>query len=345
MREVGSVLVIRRDNIGDLVCTTPLIAALRQRHARAWIGVLANSYNAPVLDGNPDIDAVFAYRKLKHLEAGRTPLGTIGAIGALAGRASILWTLRRRKLDLAVLAAGAEDRRGARLARLLAPARIVVPPAPAPGEHEVEHTFAVARMLGIEGPIPPLRVTPGTAAAGSAREALRRAGMDGLRPLVGVHISARRPAQRWPAECFVELILALQTRLGAATMLFWSPGREDHPQHPGDDGKAATIIARAGGEAALLPYPSASLAELIGALSLCDAVICSDGGAMHLAAGLGKPIACFFGDSPVARWKPWGVPHVVLQAASRRVEDVPVAAAISAAADLLQDRTAPPARL
>ncbi len=328
--EVGSLLVIRRDNIGDLVCTTPLIAALRQHYPRAWIGVLANSYNAPVLAGNPDVDQVLAYRKLKHLEAGQ------GALGALGARASMLWSLRRRKLDLAVVAAGAEDLRGARLARMLSPRRIVQPPIALPGEHEVEHTFSAARMLGIEGGIPPLCVVPGTAAVSVAREALHRAGMNGLRPLIGVHISARRPAQRWPAERFVALIMALNKHLGSGTMLFWSPGAEDHPQHPGDDGKAAAIVAGVGAQAALLPCPTASLADLIGALSLCDAVVCSDGGAMHLSAGLGKPVACFFGDSPVARWRPWGVPHAVLQAETRRVEDVPVEAAIDAVANLLQ---------
>lgn len=324
--------MIRRDNIGDLVCTTPLLSALRQRHARAWISVLANSYNAPALEGNPDVNQVFAYRKLKHLEAGGS------ALGALGERASMFWSLRRRRLDLVIVAAGAADLRGARLARLLSPRRIVQPPAPAAGEHEVEHTFAAARMLGITGPIPPLRVVPCTAATGAAREALRRAGMAHLRPLVGVHISARRPLQRWPAERFVALVLALKRQMDAATVLFWSPGANDHPQHPGDDGKAAAIAAGVGTQAPLLAFPTASLADLTGALSVCDAVICSDGGAMHLAAGLGKPIACFFGDSPVARWRPWGVPHVALQAHTRRVADVTVEAATGAVASLLQGR-------
>src|SRR5262249_6206403 len=60
-------LVIRRDNIGDLVCTTPLIAALRRRYPEAWIAALVNHYAAPVLDNNPDLDAVFSYEKAKHL--------------------------------------------------------------------------------------------------------------------------------------------------------------------------------------------------------------------------------------------------------------------------------------
>ena len=167
----------------------------------------------------------------------------------------------------------------------------------------------------------------------------------GVRPLIGVHISARRPSQRWPADRFAELIIALNQRHGAATLFFWSPGAENHPQHPGDDAKAATVIARVGKDALLLPYPTAALADLIGALSVCDAVVCSDGGAMHLAAGLGKPLACFFGDSLLERWRPWGVRHSILQAGSRNVADIPVDEAAGAIATLVQDCPASSARL
>lgn len=330
MSEVKRLLVIRRDNIGDLVCTTPLFSALRRRYPRAWVGALVNSYNAPVLEGNSDIDEVFVYHKLKHLEPGDH------AFGALAGRAAMLWKLRRKKFDLAIVAAGAQDARGARLARLFAPARIVLPPSAGADQHEVERSFSAARMVGIDGPIPPLRVTPGTTSVQGVRAAIQRAGLEGSRPLIGVHISARRPSQRWPAECFVELIDALKERHGAATLLLWSPGGEDHPQHPGDDGRANTVIARANKESLMLPCPTATLPELIGALSVCDAVICSDGGAMHLAAGLGKPIVCFFGDSPVERWHPWGVPHRLLRAESRTVKDISVEDAAGAIAALLR---------
>jgi ADP-heptose:LPS heptosyltransferase len=58
------ILVIRRDNIGHLVCTTPLFAALRARHPQAHIAALVNSNNAAVLAGNPDVDEVHSYTKL-----------------------------------------------------------------------------------------------------------------------------------------------------------------------------------------------------------------------------------------------------------------------------------------
>jgi heptosyltransferase III len=328
MHDTQSILVIRRDNIGDLVCTTPLLAALRVRFPHSWIGVLANSYNAPALAGSPDVDEVFAYRKLKHLGDEES------VFAALAERAAMLWALRRRKLDLAIIAAGKQDARGEKFARLLSPGRIVRSAPPAAGQHEVERTFSAARDLGCEGPIPPMRVVPGAAAEGRIRTALSQAGLQP--PLIGVHISARRAAQRWPAERFARLVCSLHEMHGAATLLFWSPGAQDHPQHPGDDGKAKAVMDLVGGKAALLPCPSAALEDLIAGLAQCDAVVCSDGGAMHLAAALGKPVACFFGDSPVDRWRPWGVRHIVLQAPTRRVEDIPIEDAVAAASRLLR---------
>jgi ADP-heptose:LPS heptosyltransferase len=82
-------------------------------------------------------------------------------------------------------------------------------------------------------------------------------------------------------------------------------------------------------------YRTERLAELIGALAACDLVICPDGGAMHVAAALGKPAVALFGDSSPARWRPWGVPSRVLQPPSHEVADLAVADVAAAAAALL----------
>lgn len=60
----------------------------------------------------------------------------------------------------------------------------------------------------------------------------------------------------------------------------------------------------------------------------------ADGGAMHIAAGLGKPIVCLFGDSDAARWHPWQVPYVLLQKESREVSDISVEEVFGAIRDL-----------
>src|SRR5688572_31042511 len=123
------ILVVRRDNIGDLVCTTPFIAALRQRLPDAWIGALVNSYNAAVVERNPDLDTVIAYTKLKHLQPGES------ALAVLRARLAALWRLRRQRLDYVVLAT--HDARTARLLRWLRPKRLVMPDADTGARHEV----------------------------------------------------------------------------------------------------------------------------------------------------------------------------------------------------------------
>jgi ADP-heptose:LPS heptosyltransferase len=327
------ILVVRRDNIGDLVCTTPLLAALRKRFPDGWLAVLANSYNAPVLAGHPDLDAVFAYRKGKHVDAGIVTLAL--------ERIGLVRQLRRRRFDSVVLATTAYQPRTLRFARVLAPEHIVgfvgeraaptidrpVSLAGTNGEHEVERVFRLARAFGIEGPPPPLHIAVDETEAARIRTALAASGPNAAP--IGIHLSARKPSQRWPAARFVALMRALHEHHGAAFMLFWSPGAADHPQHPGDDGKASDVI-KATRNLPVLPWPTRELPSLVAGIAACRAMFMSDGGAMHVAAALGRPIVCLFGKSDAVRWRPWGVPHRLLQPASLEVADIDVGEVLAA---------------
>lgn len=340
------ILVIRRDNIGDLVLTTPTVSLLRQRYPNAYLAALVNSYNAAVLRGNPELDEVFAYTKAKHLDASES------RIGAWLGQWRLMREIRRRGFDLAIVATAAPTPKWLRLARASGARHIlaaVAPDAPVPrgvdlpvvrdaafeGRHAAERTALLLTALGIDAPPPKLTLRPDAQAAAQAREAWRAGGLGG-RPLrVGVHISARKARQSWPAERFPALMRALHEATGCAFALFWSPGAADDPRHPGDDEKAAAIVAAADG-LPLRPVPTHTLDRLIAELSAVDLVICSDGGAMHLAAALDKAIVCFFGNSDPATWRPWGAPHRVLRPASETAADVTGEQALEAAIDLLQ---------
>jgi len=326
------ILVVRRDNIGDLVCTTPLFSALRQRFPDAWIGALVNSYNAPVLHGNPDLSEVYAYRKLKHRGAGESLLANLRA------RYRIIAALRRKSLDYVVLAGNAG--RAMAFARLLGAGRTVALEGEASrpdiaidardlaGRHEAEITFGLARAFGIAGPPPRPSVYPDENAVARLRRdsALR---LPGAKTLVGIHISARKPSQRWPAERFAEFARDLARRKGVGMLLFWSPGAATDPVHPGDDETAHALSESLRG-LPLMPVPTRDLGELIAGLSLCERVLCSDGGAMHLAAALGKPMVCLFGRSDAARWHPFGVRYELLQPASLEVRDISVSSVAGA---------------
>jgi len=314
------ILVIRRDNIGDLVCTTPIFSALRMQFPQAWIGVLANSYNAPVLAGNPDIDEVFAYTKLKHRARGQ------GRLAALWQRLALVWDLRRRHIDEVILPGG-EQASARRFARWVAPRRVVASVNSADSMHEVERSFACLTSYGIKETPPACKVIADEALAQQLAATLPAA--LARRRLIALQLSARKPKQRWPVERFAELARQLHTAHGCGFLIFWSPGAADDPLHPGDDAKAAELVAQIG-DLPVAAVKTQHLSELVAGLSLCNEVICSDGGAMHIAAGLGKPIICLFGNSDAARWHPWAVPHVLLQPESREAADISVEEALYA---------------
>ncbi len=328
-------LLIRRDNIGDLVCITPLFRALRERFPSARICALVNSYNRPVLENNPDIDEIFSYTKAKHRAAGQS------LVGVYFDRIRLILKLRRERFDYAILAAPGYQERSLRLARLIRPKRILgfietehqggvielpVRHFPVSALHEVEDVFRLAGAIGITGTPPAATVYPAAQEVRRARGRMAQAD-ECPRLTIGIHISARKLSQRWPVKCFTDLVDRLNQQFEARFLLFWSPGDGLNPLHPGDDAKAREIM-QALPEIPILAYPTHQLGELIAGLSLCDVVICSDGGAMHLAAGLGKPILCFFGQSDASHWYPWGVPYVLLQPESRDVRDIGVTEAL-----------------
>ena len=311
------ILIVRRDNIGDLVCTTPLIDGLRARHPQARIGALVNTYNADVLAGNPALDAVHAYEKMKHRSG--------SLLSNLLRRIKLGSSLRGEKLDYVLVPAAWPQ--ALKVAARMRAARVLSksPLWEADPRHEVERAFSLGAALGVQGTPGPMRIFPQAAKAAEIRKRLPPG-----RPLVAIHVSARQAIRRWPAQRYAELIKEL-ARSGAAVMLLWSPGRADDPAHPGDDETARNFPEVEN----LSKVQTPDLHTLIAALSLADRVICPDGGAMHIAAALGKPIVALWADSPVERWRPWQVPHRVVRPESRNLADLALGPVLDAYALLV----------
>lgn len=313
------ILVIRRENIGDLVCTTPLIRALRAQLPEARIEALVSGYSAAVLAHNPDLDAAHAYTKAKHRGAGQS------FVGVHARRIRLVLQLRRQRFDW-ILLPGGPHASALRFARWIGAEQLLVrgPKDAAAGPHEVEQCCNLLGAMGLHYETPPARVQPDPHESATLAAKLAERWPVRPRRVVGIHISARKPSQRWPASRFAELARLLHAEGDTGVILLWAPGGAEDTRHPGDDGKAAQVLACAAG-VPIAPLATGRLEELIAALALCDSVICSDGGAMHIAAALGKPLVCLFGQSDARRWGPWRVPHELLQKDSREVSDIATA--------------------
>ncbi|HXI10662.1 MAG TPA: glycosyltransferase family 9 protein, partial [Thermodesulfobacteriota bacterium] len=186
-------------------------------------------------------------------------------------------------------------------------------PVPEPSEpiHEVEAMMRLVAPLGVTGPPPPMSVTPSEAEVEKALQYLRRVGLKETDRVVAMQISSRKPQNRWPRERFRELADKLQEKPGLRVLLLWAPGSETNALHPGDDEKADWLISSMAKKP--LVYRTGTLAELIAAMSLAETVVTPDGGAMHIAAALSKPVLTIWGSTDIRRWAPWGVPHIILR--------------------------------
>ncbi|MHB8252757.1 MAG: glycosyltransferase family 9 protein [Acidiferrobacter sp.] len=334
MTERRRILLIRRDNIGDLVCTTPLFAALRARYPDAYIALLANTYCAPVVAHNPHLDRVYVYAKAKHLRPAQRP-------AAYWARVRLVQELRKANFDDVILAAASYYARGLEFARWLPKAR-VIGFASEHGEargldvalsrdktprHEVEDLFQLLAPFDVRGTPPATALIPDPTTAARVQGIVR--GAFGETTPLAIHISARLPSNRWHSAGYVALIRALILE-GHQILLLWAPGEPNDPAHPGDDALARQI-EKSVASPQLLALPTHDLATLVAAFHACRGAILSDGGGMHIAAALKKPVVCFFGDSDVNRWHPWNCPHILLQPPSRNVVDIPVSQVLDAA--------------
>ena len=320
LQQNARILIIRRDNIGDLACTTPAFAALRKHYPDAEIGALVNSYNAEVLRGNPNIDKIFVYQKLKH--AG----GMANQFKALSDRLKLIAQLRRWKPDATILAKSSYDPRGLSFARQIGAKKIIgfVPDDLSQARnlpdirlktplftevHEVEAVNQLLTPLNITDALGPLQVFPDGNAVAKITKRLPDA-----QHRIALHISAREPERCWGNANFIILTQhILQAQPKTQILLFWSPGKADDPHHPGDDEAAAELMQAVQSER-LIPMPTQNLTELIAALCLCDLFIGTDGGAMHLAVALNKKVLAMFESKPdkLNHWYPWQVNHQVI---------------------------------
>lgn len=334
------IIFIRRDNIGDLICTTPAIHAVREKYPDAKIGILVNTYNADAVRNNPDINEIYVYEKAKHVP-------DKNKLSVWWDNSKVLLKIRKERYDIAI-GCGSYSTRLARYTYMTgATMRIGYLPKNAnkskfynmpisdPGEilHEVERTFYLLSPLGINGVPPKMRGFPAGKEIQKIRDFLNSAGIKNGKPLIAFHISSRRHENRWPVDKFMELARLIISHYDANILLLWSPGSEKNPYHPGDDEKAEDIINSI--KTGIIACKTTQLMELIAALSLADIVVCCDGGAMHIAAALGKPIVTIWGSTNPAIWRPWGVKHIILQGERKQAENISVQAVLDAVEKLL----------
>ena len=293
------VLIVRLDNMGDVLLAGPAVRAvaagarrvtfLASRRGRAAAELLPGVDDVIVADA-PWIDAEPA-------PVDRTAL--LEFVDQLAERrldeAVVLTSFHQSALPAALLlrmagvpivAAVSEDYPGSLLdVRHRVPDDI----------HEVERALSTVATLGYQLP-------PGDDGALGIRVDVGRRADRCDRPTVVVHPGATVPARTWAEKRWAELVDVL-IESGRQVLVTGGPGEEALTGFVA--GAPRPAVTDLGGQL--------NLAGLARTLADAAAVIVGNTGPAHLAAAVGTPIVSLFAPTvPAVRWRPWQVPHVLL---------------------------------
>jgi heptosyltransferase-3 len=285
---VRSLVVIVTRQIGDVLLTTPLIRAARQRWPDAAIDVLGFAGTLGMLRGNPDV---------RELVATPPRLGLAGGL-RLAAR---LW----RRYDLA-LVAEASDRAhlmGAVAARHrsgIVPAQgssngwkkrlldhVVVSAGDLGDVHVVQEKLALLSPW-LDQPASATLVPPRAQPLPESLRAQLRSGY------VVVHAPSMWPYKQWPLEHF-RVLVRLLADAGRQVVLTGGPAAGDREAVAAVQGAASGTL-----DAGVLDF-----AQLTALLQGAALYIGPDTSVSHLAAACGIPVLAIFGPTNPQRWAPW----------------------------------------
>jgi len=289
------ILLYKIGALGDMLMTTPLVRQLRRRFPDARIDYLAGESFTRILEGNPYLDGVVAFPE------------EIFFRRRLAGFAGLVRRIRRERYDmifvldrhwvfpLAAFLFGIGKRIGFdRMGRegILLTDRVRFEAV----RHEVHYYLdLLGRVAEPDFTDVSMDFFPGPEDGDYADRFFSGNGLDGkkvvcLAPGGGVNPGQEMAIKRWPAERYAELARLLLDG-GFSVVLV---GGET------DKASGEKIRSR-------VDVPSGIGATLGGSAALMRkafAVVCSDGGPMHLAASVNDRVVSLFGPTDPRRLAP-----------------------------------------
>jgi ADP-heptose:LPS heptosyltransferase len=323
------ILIVKRDKLGDLLLTTPVLAHLKSAQPDAELHLLANDYNAWVAREHPALSRTWTFPRVRQ--------GRRVRVGAALAQVSLALELRRQRFDWVIVMGGDESHRAIRRALAVGGARTVAyasaperygarltdPLPPPTSGHEVTRMLALLSPLGLKRRAslePPSFALPASAHS-FASEWLAARGLSRDRYVV-IGLGARRAKKQPSTAQLTCWSTRLQRDFGLPTVFMWTPGKSDDPGYPGDDAIAAPFLAE---QLAFVHPFRGPIPEALGLIYGARSSIFPDSGLMHFAAASEGGVLGLFADpadsAPASRWAPVG-PRAAFIEAEARIADV-----------------------
>ncbi len=299
------ILIVRQQNqMGDMVCATPALRAIREQYPEAEIGLICAPVNRDVVLHNPHLDRLFIFSKRDCTRPGPL-LAFIRALRTFDPDlafvlSSVSWSVTSAALAAVsgapVIVGGDSRPFGFDISRHAF--SLEMPSDPVTDRHAVDHNLAPLAAIGIGTADHDTVMVP--APEEMSRAADIRRGVPGDGPLWIMHPGAGKTQNLWPADRFAELAARVVTA-GKPMLVIQGPADGEVMERfnttcnrllsPADLARVAVI-------------PPTTVGVCAALLAVSDRFLCNDTGLMHVAGAVGVPTLALFGPTDPALWAP-----------------------------------------
>lgn len=312
------ILIINPFGIGDVLFSTPLISSVKREYPQCYIGYICNKRTSQILETNPAIDEVFvfdrgdyrAFWKESKLACAKKFIGFWRKIASRKFDILIDLSLGKEYSFLCWLI-GIKERRGF---NYRGRGRFLTHKVPFEGFNDkpvAEYYLDLLLKDVIARPkAEALRLRSGFRPELLSKDEtistvlittdedrryvdnfLKNSGIDsgdtliGIAPGGGMSFGKKEQGRRrWPAARFSELADRVADSFKARIILIWGPGEEELVNEIKGLMKREALIS-----------PETNIRQMAALCKMCNLVICSEGGPLHIASSQGVKTVSIFG--------------------------------------------------
>ena len=331
---IKKIIVIRQHNqFGDVLCTVPLLRALRSKFSPDELAVVVSPQNIDAITGCKHVTSLINYDKLTFY---RKPALFFTFVRNL-----------RKDYDLLLVPSNVSISLTNDLLAFLVKARTKIGPRSLESKpNKTSSVYDIAVDLRWEKSIAhqsfrnmkvaePLGITRSDSSGQLEYEVdkktldevaafiVRASGKSGRR--VALHAGAGKLPNRWNVVHFARLSDLLHNELDAEIFLTEGPMDHDVIEHLINIIKVPFIRVR-----------NKTVSFIAGLLKEMDMVVTNDTGIMHLSAAVGTPTLSLFGPTDPLQWAPLGSKHRFILGRGGDINTIEVTKAFSSASKLLR---------
>jgi heptosyltransferase III len=334
---VRNILVVRQHNqIGDMLCSLPLFAALKKKFPEAKITLVASltNYNIVYGDVNPYINEVLIFNKstllhifrfFKELRRTNYDLGIVPSTFSISRTSHYINFLSKAKIRVGVKSINDKQNKVDFLLDIKSDFQWDKLKL-----HQTERNLDIVRQIDCDLTQEDkrnLRIGLSEKEIKFAEDFIKTNLPDKNRKIFAFQPGAGKVANRWSIENFVKLISLLQKKYNPYILINSGPIDKDVTE------KICERLSKLGIHNFILSNPIRNVGAV---LAKTDLFITNDTGTMHVAAMVNANVIGLFGPTNAFEWKPLNENGTYIQSRSQNIDDITVEEVFEKACETLK---------